>query len=493
MANVLQHIMRRASKRALNEKGFTLVEMLAALAVLVMLTGMVAMGTRMATTAFGVEQYASQADVLAGEIENALSAQYRYTTSSNPELLVENGKFVLKGVEGGKAELLNSGAYGNCQVSLTGEATSLRPVKQVDGAYVMEGTYEISKTSGGSASREYSFYFKSYGDSPNGRAYGGIGASDDSGGSGGSGDTARDEAWAELNELIKTAGNIEQGKKYAAAFNQLQGAIEAAKGVRDNGSSTVQQLKDAKKALQDEIDAFNSSPNRPDGSGDAATLDSVNVTIDPSAQSYTVGQTGVRVAATAVYSDGNDYEYESLTWDSSDQSVVTVSMNESGEGELTFVGAGSATITATIDGVSGSIGITVDSQGGGGDNPPQAGDAVTEQQFAMRDSYGSWYHKDNPNDNGWFEVTGQDGKKFLIAYPVQSWLPSRPRQIDVVELVYYNGHYYIPVMRYQYYDNYTWFYSEGTDFKTSDFTDGQLHSYRGLPANCLGIVWLQVG
>lgn len=484
--------MRRVSKRALDEKGFTLVEMLAALAVLVMLTGMIAMGTRMATTAFGVEQYASQADVLAGEIENALSAQYRYTTSANPELLVENGRFVLaKGAEGGKTELLNAGAYGNCQVSFTGEATSLRPVKQADGSYVMEGAYEISKTSGGGGPREYNFYFKSYGDNPNDRAFGGIGASDDSGGSGGSGDSARDEAWAELNELIRTAGDIEQGKKYNDAFSRLQAAIDAAKGVRDNGASTVQQLKDAKKALQDEIDAFNSSPNRPDGSGDAATLDSVNVTIDPSGQSYTVGQTGVKVTAEAVYSDGNDYEHESLTWESSNPSVVTVSTNESGEGELTFVGAGSATITATIDGVSGSIGIAVDSQGGGDDDAPQVGDAVSGQQFAMRDSYGGWYQND-PDNNGWFEVTGQDGKKFLIAYPVQGWSSGRPRQTDVVELVYYNGHYYIPVKHYQYWDDYMWFNSEGTDFKTSDFTDGQLHSYRGMPSNCLGIVWWQV-
>ena len=123
-------------------------------------------------------------------------------------------------------------------------------------------------------------------------------------------------------------------------------------------------------------------------------------------------------------------------------------------------------------------------------NAPLPGDDVTDQ-WTMRQG---WWHN-QPDYNGWFEVTSQDGKTFLIAHPVRGWEPGRPRDNNVVELVYYNGHYYAPLKRYQYGgdQDYTWFHSEGTDFNTSDFTDGQPHSYSGMDAGIIGVVWQQVG
>jgi prepilin-type N-terminal cleavage/methylation domain-containing protein len=122
-------------------------------------------------------------------------------------------------------------------------------------------------------------------------------------------------------------------------------------------------------------------------------------------------------------------------------------------------------------------------------NAPQPGDDVADQ-YSMRDAYGGWWQP--PADyNAWFEVTSQDGKTILIAYPVQGWLQDKPRQSNAVEMVYYNGHFYVPMKRYPdgYTEAYRWFNSEGTEFNTSDFTDGQPHSYPGMEGGIVGLVW----
>ena len=84
------------------------------------------------------------------------------------------------------------------------------------------------------------------------------------------------------------------------------------------------------------------------------TVAKVSVTLG--AASLTVGGS---TAATATPRDGSDNPItgRAVTWSSSDASVATVSAS----GGVTAVGAGSATITATVDGVTGSASLTVTS------------------------------------------------------------------------------------------------------------------------------------
>ena len=78
-----------------------------------------------------------------------------------------------------------------------------------------------------------------------------------------------------------------------------------------------------------------------------------SVTVSPSTASLTVGQ-GVRLVATTKDSAGNTLSGRAVTWSSSAPSIATVDST----GYVTAVAAGSATITATSEGKSGTAAIT---------------------------------------------------------------------------------------------------------------------------------------
>ncbi len=79
-----------------------------------------------------------------------------------------------------------------------------------------------------------------------------------------------------------------------------------------------------------------------------------SVTVSPATASVAVGST-VQLTATPKDANGNALTGRSITWQSSNTSVATVN----GSGVVTGVAAGSATITATSEGQSGTSAITV--------------------------------------------------------------------------------------------------------------------------------------
>ncbi len=86
----------------------------------------------------------------------------------------------------------------------------------------------------------------------------------------------------------------------------------------------------------------------------AATVPVATVTVSPATASVNAGQT-VQLTATTKDANGNTLTGRTITWSSGNTSVATVS----GSGLVTGVAAGSATITATSEGKSGSSAITV--------------------------------------------------------------------------------------------------------------------------------------
>src|SRR6059058_2126547 len=83
-----------------------------------------------------------------------------------------------------------------------------------------------------------------------------------------------------------------------------------------------------------------------------------SVAVSPASASVQVGQT-VQLAATPRDANGNPLSGRTVTWSSDNTAVATVS----GSGLVTGVTAGSATITATSEGKSGTSGVTVTTPG----------------------------------------------------------------------------------------------------------------------------------
>ncbi|HZI22534.1 MAG TPA: Ig-like domain-containing protein [Gemmatimonadales bacterium] len=86
----------------------------------------------------------------------------------------------------------------------------------------------------------------------------------------------------------------------------------------------------------------------------AVTVPVASVSVSPASASVAAGQT-VQLTATPQDANGNALTGRTITWASGTTSVATVS----GSGLVTGVAAGSATITATSEGKSGSSAITV--------------------------------------------------------------------------------------------------------------------------------------
>ena len=105
---------------------------------------------------------------------------------------------------------------------------------------------------------------------------------------------------------------------------------------------------------------FGALSNVASGTTSASTAPVASVTVSPAAASVTVGQTAL---LTALLKDasGNVLTGRTVSWASSSSSVATVS----GGGLVSGVAVGTATVTATSEGKSGTAAVTVSSAGGG--------------------------------------------------------------------------------------------------------------------------------
>lgn len=157
--------------------GFTLVEMLVALALMILMTAMVTVGVSVGLQTYRQSTFTSQSAILSNTIDSALSDPFRNMTSASdengttvytivyrddaqgativdPQLKTNNGRLYIvgKNLSGNAAEvtLLNGSAYADCavtDVSLTLSAGNA------------SGTYKIQSTVDENLSKDYSFSF----------------------------------------------------------------------------------------------------------------------------------------------------------------------------------------------------------------------------------------------------------------------------------------------------------------------------------------------
>lgn len=88
------------------------------------------------------------------------------------------------------------------------------------------------------------------------------------------------------------------------------------------------------------------------------TVATAVVVLPSSSNMMSLGET-VAVQATALNRDGNVIDGKAFTWTSSDPSIAAVVSTDSSTGEVTAVANGAATITATVQGVSGEGDVIV--------------------------------------------------------------------------------------------------------------------------------------
>ncbi len=151
--------------------GFTLVEMLAALVILMLLTGIVTMGVNLGMKTYREATFASESQILAGTINSALSDPFRnmtYTEDAlgnrtysivyrddatggavtSPSLKAIDGQIYIQGsnTSGNGIALLNKKAYSDCKV------TSIK-LDDCDGV-IVSGTFSIQSTVDSSLKKE---------------------------------------------------------------------------------------------------------------------------------------------------------------------------------------------------------------------------------------------------------------------------------------------------------------------------------------------------
>ena len=83
-----------------------------------------------------------------------------------------------------------------------------------------------------------------------------------------------------------------------------------------------------------------------------------SIVLTPASPTIASG-TAIQLSATATYSDGSTQTIAAATWSSSNTSVATVGDSASSKGLATSIAAGSATISATYNGASGTTAVTV--------------------------------------------------------------------------------------------------------------------------------------
>ena len=132
--------------------------------------------------------------------------------------------------------------------------------------------------------------------------------------------TGRPVSWSSSNTAVATVSSTGLVSAIAAGTAQVVATIS---GVQGSATATV------------------------------TTVPVASVSVTPSSASLTIGGTA-QLSATAKDANGNTLSGRTATWSSDDNAVATVDAN----GLVTAVGAGSAKVTATIDGVSASATIT---------------------------------------------------------------------------------------------------------------------------------------
>jgi len=93
--------------------------------------------------------------------------------------------------------------------------------------------------------------------------------------------------------------------------------------------------------------------------GTLTVLAPATVTVSPSSVSICPGGGPAMLTATVLDQQGNVWTAGTVAWSSSNTSIATVTAYDSRRGTATGAAVGSATITATLDGVSGTSNVTV--------------------------------------------------------------------------------------------------------------------------------------
>ncbi|MBQ9041554.1 MAG: type II secretion system protein [Eggerthellaceae bacterium] len=241
--------MRPVARKLRMQAGFTLVEMLAALLVLSLMTGLVASGVSAGTRMYQQERFESQAQVLAGTINSTLADPVRFMqktgstctmsyegnlisfpANGTPLQVDGDGHLYLQGSESGsnQVKLLNAGIYDACKVESLDSQLKSEPNADGTTAYVFEGSYTIAGPNG--FSKDFTFAIvPQFGVSRGNTASSGSGGS----GSGGAG-TIVDKAPLDV-QLSAARSELAAGTdKPDSAKSALQTAIDAAQAVYEN-------------------------------------------------------------------------------------------------------------------------------------------------------------------------------------------------------------------------------------------------------------------
>lgn len=159
---------KRGCRPLRSSAGFTLVEMLAALIVVVLLTGVVATGVSAGMTMYKQTTFTSESEALSSTIDSALSGSLRYAqrtsdgsaytityrstpiSSLSPESIVTTSGGKLYWGMGTDHPLLNDSAYTDCIVS----SITVAP-KASDGETVFDVTYTITSKTDSSKTKTF--------------------------------------------------------------------------------------------------------------------------------------------------------------------------------------------------------------------------------------------------------------------------------------------------------------------------------------------------
>lgn len=241
----------RPGRALRGRSGYTLVELLAALVVLSLMTAMVSTGVSAGARAYERAQFSSQADMLSATVNTALSDAFRFmyedgdsyvithdgvkvAFAKGSPVLQANGehRFRLVGADVDRP-LVNDGTYGACQVSdVTMESCTMSGVK-----------YSYSLTNGGSLTRTYSFTATPLQGVQRDR---GVRSGSGSPSGGEDAETADKTA---LNAEIARVEAIDLSGENTAPKAALQTALAAAKAVAENEGASQEEVDEAAAAL----------------------------------------------------------------------------------------------------------------------------------------------------------------------------------------------------------------------------------------------------
>lgn len=151
------------------KSGFTLAEMLAALVVITLLTGIVAMGVSVGLKIYQNSMFVSESEALSSTIDSAMSGPLRYaertsdgshysityrsvsigSLTSNEIVKVQDGKLYWGTTT--NYPLLNDSAYTDCKVA----SASVTPAVETNGEIVFSVTYTLESNTDSSRTKKF--------------------------------------------------------------------------------------------------------------------------------------------------------------------------------------------------------------------------------------------------------------------------------------------------------------------------------------------------